>query len=265
MSITTEWLLSTLEEFERVTKQADSTSENRAAFIIDRLTATTGKDAELVKEWRCFWCDETFTDEAEAREHFGTQEGEICACKLTKDEKGLVGLLRDAWKRLDEFYREDNASCREFHALGAKHSTELREAEQTGYDKGLADGRALSSPITEPAKVGALTEEEWYELVFDALPFAGNSYVYDQAADAVAKAIISRLQAQVGETRTAGDLAERFLACRIFRDGKYIGWKISGKGSVNELARELDPEHQKDALSKLRDTPTSPLAEEGGE
>lgn len=38
-------------------------------------------------------------------------------------------------------------------------------------------------------------------------------------------------------------LRERFLACRNMRDSKYVGWKISGRGSLNTLAKELDPDH----------------------
>ncbi len=34
-------------------------------------------------EWRCFHCDEVFTDEAEAREHFGADESKVPACRLS--------------------------------------------------------------------------------------------------------------------------------------------------------------------------------------
>ncbi len=40
---------------------------------IQRLTLPSGSAAESEKEWRCFHCDEVFTDEAEAREHFGVE------------------------------------------------------------------------------------------------------------------------------------------------------------------------------------------------
>ena len=95
------------------------------------------------REWRCFHCDEVFADRVTAQEHFGDSECEECACKLSATDKGLLGLYREARQQLDEYHREDNESYREYYRLGAAHSTALREAEQSGYDKGLADGRGL--------------------------------------------------------------------------------------------------------------------------
>lgn len=37
-------------------------------------------------QWRCFHCDEVFTDEAEAREHFGASMDAQVACRLSRDD-----------------------------------------------------------------------------------------------------------------------------------------------------------------------------------
>lgn len=43
-------------------------------------------DADAAQRWRCFHCDEVFTDKAEAREHFGSDEWTTPACRLSADD-----------------------------------------------------------------------------------------------------------------------------------------------------------------------------------
>lgn len=100
-------------------------------------------------EWRCFHCDEVFTDREEAGEHFGYMEdgaSEETAGKLTKDEKGLVGLLRQVWAELRLHQEEDTALHRSLWSLSADAETKRREWGDKEYAKGLADGRAESAP-----------------------------------------------------------------------------------------------------------------------
>lgn len=59
------------------------------------------------REWRCFHCDEVFTDESLAAEHFGGfglnfEERAGCVEKLLAPDKNLVLALR---KVCDEFHR----------------------------------------------------------------------------------------------------------------------------------------------------------------
>lgn len=96
-------------------------------------------------KWRCFHCDEVFTTVEAARAHFGDSELEEPGCKLNALEGGLLDLYRKAQDELHSYRIEDSATSREFYALGAKHQTALRDAEQSGYDKGLADGRAIKT------------------------------------------------------------------------------------------------------------------------
>jgi hypothetical protein len=110
-------------------------------------TPAAGPDDATVEqpddEWRCFHCDEVFTDHIAAATHFGGHCMSLAACQIKAEEGGLVELIRKQEAELDRHRSEDTASYREFYSLGADHSTKLREAEEAGYEKGLADGRAL--------------------------------------------------------------------------------------------------------------------------
>jgi len=110
-----------------------------------------GKEAP--PSWRCFHCDEVFTDREEAAEHFGYMEdgaAEATACQLTKDEKGLVGLLRDAWACLRRHHEEDTDLHRALFSLGSKAETDKRAWGDKEYARGLADGRAGLSTFIDP-------------------------------------------------------------------------------------------------------------------
>lgn len=102
-------------------------------------------DPHMRKQWRCFHCDELFTDREAAADHFGAQIDGLAddtACKLNATDGLIVKMLREAQEELRKYHQEDNAAYREFYALGAKHSTALLEAEQLGYDKGVAEMKA---------------------------------------------------------------------------------------------------------------------------
>jgi len=93
--------------------------------------------------WRCFHCDDVFTDRAAAAEHFGGDNLQADpACKLNSIEGGLIALVRAQEQELQQFRTEETASYREFYRLGAEHAAAVRRAEEEGYAKGLADGRA---------------------------------------------------------------------------------------------------------------------------
>jgi hypothetical protein len=97
---------------------------------------------EQVREWRCFFCDEVFTDERAAANHFGDTVCSEPLCKLAQVDGGMASVVADLATELDRYRREDNESFREFYRLGADHSVALRAEEQKGYDRGLADTNA---------------------------------------------------------------------------------------------------------------------------
>lgn len=51
--------------------------------------------AEIARHWRCFFCDEVFTDRRAAALHFGVDEDCEPACRIKGAEGGLLKALRD--------------------------------------------------------------------------------------------------------------------------------------------------------------------------
>ena len=93
--------------------------------------------------WRCFHCGEICWTDEEALEHFGATQISKPACQLAPDVGGLVAIVREQEAELRNFRAEDTATSREFYALGARHAAALREMEEKGYAKGLADAAEL--------------------------------------------------------------------------------------------------------------------------
>jgi len=97
--------------------------------------------------WRCFHCGDTFTkaQESWAREHFGDDLGDLPVCQMRlPGEHFLLTALRKAQRELRRFYAEDTDLIRAIYAMRADHASALRREEERGYEKGLADGRALA-------------------------------------------------------------------------------------------------------------------------
>lgn len=97
--------------------------------------------------WTCFHCGDTFTTPGAARQHFGFDPTYDPACRIKLDEeRGLVRALRSTERKyrelLEQTCSEQGAVAREFYELASKHSAALRQAEEQGYERGLADGRA---------------------------------------------------------------------------------------------------------------------------
>ena len=110
------------------------------------------KDAEAVRAelpWRCFHCDEVFTDEDAARQHFGRFEDQDPICGVTAER------YREVERQLDEYRTESDAQSRFFYEMGHKHNVAVRDAEQKGYDRGLADAKAF------PGTIGLFRPPSW--------------------------------------------------------------------------------------------------------
>lgn len=101
--------------------------------------------------WTCFFCGETFKTPGAARDHFGGDEGSTAACRIKAgDERGLVMELRKVEEELRRYRSENSDADRQYHAMRADHAQALIREEQKGYDKGLADGRAIAPPRPHP-------------------------------------------------------------------------------------------------------------------
>ncbi len=96
--------------------------------VVETMTAT--------REWRCFHCDESFSDRDAAADHFGHYETDRPACKL---DGGLVKMLREQEAELRRYRQDDSDMARLYYALGGEHHLAKQRAEEAGYAKGLKD------------------------------------------------------------------------------------------------------------------------------
>jgi len=112
---------------------------------------------EAKTEWRCFHCSEVFTDRPCAERHFGRDEGKTPACIIKGADGGLLRALRDAENQADEaialMHSESTDVAKAYGRASARHTQALMAAEEAGYEKGLADGRALPSNPDAPDRV----------------------------------------------------------------------------------------------------------------
>lgn len=114
------------------------------------LTGTIAKAVEILATsttgWTCFHCGDHFTASAAARLHFGHDET-APACKIKGAEGSLLKALRDAEQQADEhlqmMHDESTEAAKAYHALRCRSEQSIRAAEELGYARGLADGRAL--------------------------------------------------------------------------------------------------------------------------
>lgn len=106
----------------------------------------------MTQEWRCFHCDEVFTDPKSAANHFGVDHiGDETLCQMAQVDGGIARVIADLAEELQRYRSEDNTSYREFYALGADHSQALRREEEKGYARGMKDARAEA--VEECAKI----------------------------------------------------------------------------------------------------------------
>lgn len=98
---------------------------------------STSTDEPPTKSWRCFHCDEFFTDPKEAATHFGGVQGAQPLCKFDGDE------IRHMEWCLAKYRDEDTDLHRQIASLQGEHTQALMRAEEAGYAKGLKDGREL--------------------------------------------------------------------------------------------------------------------------
>lgn len=98
--------------------------------------------------WTCFHCGETFTQPHAARQHFGYDQGYEPACIIKAGaEKSMVEALRRAEASAAEawgiVHAESSEGQKAYANAAARHSEQLRLAEELGYERGLRDGKAL--------------------------------------------------------------------------------------------------------------------------
>ena len=85
--------------------------------------------------WRCFHCDEIFTDAKEAALHFGPGIYSDPACQVDAVH------LRDLERELERYREDDTDLHRQIAAMESKHQQALMREEEAGYARGLHDAR----------------------------------------------------------------------------------------------------------------------------
>jgi hypothetical protein len=87
----------------------------------------------MEREWRCFYCDEVFTDPDDAWVHFGDDHMSDAACQAD------VRAVREMERELARYRAEDSDKDRDMYRMQAEHAAALRRAEEEGYRRGLVD------------------------------------------------------------------------------------------------------------------------------
>lgn len=94
-------------------------------------------------EWRCFHCGELFTNRGDAADHFGVTQDTKPGCMVKVEmggERGLLMSLRSAETKIARYMAEDDTDVmRAMYRMQSEHSEALRQSEDAGYARGLAD------------------------------------------------------------------------------------------------------------------------------
>lgn len=107
----------------------------------------------MKRRWRCFHCDEVFTREQDAAEHFGADQFAEPACQIKGHENLLVRKIREQETLILSYLHEDATVLRAMEAMQSDHAQALRKAEEDGYNRGVLD--MLTMPATERAKIAS--------------------------------------------------------------------------------------------------------------
>ena len=92
--------------------------------------------------WTCFHCGETFTTTGAARDHFGFDPSSEPGCRIKAGaERGLLMALRKAEQELAAYRNDDTSLTRYWAGVQSRHADALRDAEQLGFDRGVAEMR----------------------------------------------------------------------------------------------------------------------------
>lgn len=96
-------------------------------------------------KWRCFHCNEVFTDKRCATAHFGASENNYAACQIKSFEGHLVEYIRKLEAQLDQYRAEDSLVLRSIYSQEADHRQALIRAEEDGYGRGVVDMTKLDA------------------------------------------------------------------------------------------------------------------------
>jgi hypothetical protein len=104
------------------------------------------------KQWRCYHCDELFSNLRCAAVHFGADESATTACLLSH-ERHLVEHIRNLENQPTSYRTESDNVLKSIMALEADHRQALMREEEKGFTRGLCAGRRYGSQVTMPASL----------------------------------------------------------------------------------------------------------------
>lgn len=169
--------------------------------------------------WRCFHCEEVFTDQESAALHFGTSERQDPACKID------VAEYRAMEERMVRYNEEDSDLHRAIHAAESKGANDARRAEETGYARGLADAKkhpeelglmavSTQAVVTDAEIIEAFAEQDLFLIHHqpgedDRIPDCG---IFSDVTVADVKKALAYLAARTPSTAlpVPGDAADDF-------------------------------------------------------
>lgn len=121
----------------------------------------------MLEGWRCFHCDQFFSDADAAEKHFGASEYCEPECQISRDR------FEAMQAELDRYREEDGPKDLQMRAMEAQQARALRDAEEQGYYRGVRDMRDRVEAIR-------MAVEEGERLVkLEAVGKAGRLAAYD--------------------------------------------------------------------------------------
>jgi hypothetical protein len=221
-------------------------------------------------QWRCFHCDEIFTDREQACVHFGKSQLQKPACQIDVVE------FRRTEDLMQLYAHEDTDLHREIHRLHAAHHTALQREEEKGYARGLKDGMELVAPGWKivPAEP---TQAMLAAVAGNIRPHPARPDKWNERHAALYKAMLAAAPCPVPE---AGH--EQKVVVRILFDGKpphlgkYVGaLTADGRSTIPGNVIERDdgrcelviraPQASRAAIAKAEQEPTEEMIEEGAD
>ena len=182
--------------------ESKAVNDKAYRWIIEMAEAALAHQAPgEVVGWRCFHCGDYFTSKPKAELHFGMTEFEQPACLLKGSDLGLLGALRkteEACRNAHaDLHNENGDAIKALYAAQSRFNDAVMQAEQSGYDKGLADGRAgaISTPPTqEEAPTAAQGDlagelELLIELMQNQIELNPSNYGHDDACHLNSEAV----------------------------------------------------------------------------
>lgn len=105
-------------------------------MITDANLVDPQDDGSEPMQWRCFHCSEVFTTQHEAQLHFGKGEFYDAICQVDGER------FRELEYTVRMYREEDTELHREIHRLHAHYGNAMRQEEEKGYARGIADMQA---------------------------------------------------------------------------------------------------------------------------